>query len=590
MAVTAYYAVNTGFGPWDDEGFLLLSLRDFLERGGLYDEVYSQYGPLYHELWGGLFQLVGHPVSHDTGRLIVLALWVGTASLLGLVAQRLTGRLLLGLAVTALTFGVTSRVSSEPMHPGATICGLLALLALALALVPARRVPALAATGALVAAIGLVKVNVGVFAAVGVALALMAVMAPRRWPVVEAVAVLLPFALMADGLDQGWALSYAIQVAGGVLALVIVLRATGPPAEPAGSGWLRPLALGLLGCAAIVLAGALLTGSSPGGLWQGIVLGPLRTGTNFTAPLERSDVALAAGLLAPVVAGALVLFGRDAGALAGGLVRIGAGLVICFSAAAWPLLDEGATGPLSLGPMLAWVAALPPRGSRPGAPERFARVALVAVAVLQVLHAYPVASSQLGFARLLFPLVGALCIADGLGALQVDRVRARAVAAWVGCAVFAAWAFNSFVWKPLDVARYVYRAYEPLPFAGATRVHVPPNDAALYAGVVDAMQRSGCRSFLSMPGLGSFRFWSRIPMPTGYNSGHWWDTVPEADQARTVEAARRTPGLCLLRGQRYVEFWHPGGPLPRTPLVDYIEEEFSRPGWPVPPYEIVPPR
>ena len=28
MAVSGYYAVNTGFGGWDDEGFVLLSLPE----------------------------------------------------------------------------------------------------------------------------------------------------------------------------------------------------------------------------------------------------------------------------------------------------------------------------------------------------------------------------------------------------------------------------------------------------------------------------------------------------------------------------------------------------------------------------------
>ena len=38
----------TRFAPYDDEGYVLLSVREFLARGALHDEVCSSYGPAYY--------------------------------------------------------------------------------------------------------------------------------------------------------------------------------------------------------------------------------------------------------------------------------------------------------------------------------------------------------------------------------------------------------------------------------------------------------------------------------------------------------------------------------------------------------------
>jgi hypothetical protein len=69
---------------------------EFVRGGELYDEVYSQYGPFYYLLFGGLFELLGRPVTPNAGRLIVVAIWVATATLYGMGIHRMTGRLWLG--------------------------------------------------------------------------------------------------------------------------------------------------------------------------------------------------------------------------------------------------------------------------------------------------------------------------------------------------------------------------------------------------------------------------------------------------------------------------------------------------------------
>ena len=66
-------------------------MKSFAEGEILYRDIYSDYGPFFFELFGGLFALTGWAVTNDASRLIVGFLWVASSLLFGLSAQRLTG-------------------------------------------------------------------------------------------------------------------------------------------------------------------------------------------------------------------------------------------------------------------------------------------------------------------------------------------------------------------------------------------------------------------------------------------------------------------------------------------------------------------
>src|SRR3954451_18110599 len=101
----AYFQMFTSFARYDDEGYLLVSLSEFVKHGGhLYDQVFSQYGPFYYLFFGGLFRLTGHEVTNDSGRIIVVVIWVATATIYGVAAYRLTARLLVGIAAQLVAF------------------------------------------------------------------------------------------------------------------------------------------------------------------------------------------------------------------------------------------------------------------------------------------------------------------------------------------------------------------------------------------------------------------------------------------------------------------------------------------------------
>ena len=51
------------FMLYDDEGYVLISLKNFSLHGSLYDQVYSQYGPAFYLIYDALQRLLGSRIA-----------------------------------------------------------------------------------------------------------------------------------------------------------------------------------------------------------------------------------------------------------------------------------------------------------------------------------------------------------------------------------------------------------------------------------------------------------------------------------------------------------------------------------------------
>src|SRR5258706_827579 len=76
FAPMAYVSMFNGFHAYDDEGFFLVTIRDFLSGHPLLTPYVPLYGPFFYELMGGLFKLLGLQPTHDVGRWVTLAIWL----------------------------------------------------------------------------------------------------------------------------------------------------------------------------------------------------------------------------------------------------------------------------------------------------------------------------------------------------------------------------------------------------------------------------------------------------------------------------------------------------------------------------------
>jgi hypothetical protein len=588
----AYHWMFSVYGLFDDEGGALIPLKEFLAQGNLYDKVYWQYGPFSFEVWGGIFSLLGLSVSHDSGRFVVLTIWLLTSGLTGVVAYRATRSVLLAVVTQMLAFRCLITMANEPLHPDSQIALLGAMIAAAVYLaLPRRPHIGLALLGALLASLILEKINVGGFAILATALALAVTypdLASRRYLrlAAEALFVAAPTILMGAKFSSGWVVTFAAHVTIAALAVVLVLRTVAPDPERR-LGELRSLALGFIAAAAAELVAAMILGTSPAGLFRGIITDPLQFPNSFAVPFHFPSGLIFFDLLC---LGACVLYVTRwrsnpqrgqwwricfvAASIAAGVL-----IALTVSGFVFPNAINKGTGRAELTMLaLSWVALIPrPSAARPaGLPA----VLLVALALLQTLHAYPVAGSQVRFGSFLLIAVAALCVSNGLRELPFVlagrggtylRVAALAIPL-----AFTVWTVKAVVIDGGDEARGIYDAFVPLNLPGASRMRQPAPTAQELQQVSREL-RQNCRTYFGMPGLDSFYLWAREEPPTSSNVGDWMGLWDDAKQRQALGEIRGTPGLCLLRNDVIASTYKQNGRFPDRPLYRwFVQAPFRR--------------
>jgi hypothetical protein len=588
-ALIAHPKMFFGFHNYDDEGYMLTALKSFVNHGHLYDKVFTQYGPFYYELWGGIFSIFGLSVTHDAGRNAVTVVWVLSSLVFGLGILKITRSIVLGLGTQILTFTALEVLTNEPMHPVGLIALLLATIIAISAFVGEPESPyAMALLGAALAALVLTKVNVGLFAFVSVALACAVsyeALWRRRWPriVIELVFIAIPFLLMLSKFGEGWARHYALHVFAAALAVVIALRADQPARRR--DGELRWLIGGFIVLAVVSCVAILGAGTSVSGLIDGVIRQPLHQANDFTIPLNLSRRLYAMDVIAVGAALAYWYAARRRGATAPtpawlaawSLFSIVVGFTMAYSVTGQllPFNSNLASGyQFTLLPFV-WVGLLV---TTPGAAPKasFAHLLLPLLAVLQALHAFPVAGSQTLLAVVVMIPVGALCVANGVLGLRrlilaPDRLALAGLAVLL-VVVFGWFTVNVYLREPLKAARGTYHSSAPyaLDLPGSRDIHLGSREEVeLYEDIANAM-RENCAATQMEPGMDSFYLWAEQEPPS-LTATAWETLFDDEAQEQVIEEIAPIEGLCLLRNNERAAGWGLG----EGPLVKYLEHGFT---------------
>jgi hypothetical protein len=595
--IAAYLGIFSEFAPYDDEGTLLVTLKAFIHGDALYSEIWSVYGPFYYEVFGGIFKLFGLSVTTDASRTIVLLLWIGTTVLFGVTAQRLSGRLSLGLTAMIASFATLGVLANEPMHPQGLCVLLLAAFALCVVSGLGGRVGwSGLACGVILAALLLTKVNLGIFAVAGTVVAAAVTVEPvyrRRWLrwILIVAFLAMPIAILAHDLKVAWVRELVLlEVLAGIAVLVAsrVIRPT--PGEGDGGTWRWVLAaiVGFLAAFVVILAVILLTGPSVADVYQGMVKDSLEIRdflvVQFVFPAGAAlDWAIAA-VAAAAIASAVRLSRNDAErAIWTGLARALVGVVIlCSVAHIVPLgLNPPAGNPLVLPMLLVWVVAIPPLTATEPPFKRFLRVLLPMVAIAETLQVYPVAGSQVGIASASFVAVGALCVADGLTDLRAwsevhgaAAVRNLATSTGVlAIALPALFALNAIA-LPAASNLHTYRNQPGLGLPGAQLMHLGPPQHEDYVDLVDLLHENDCSTFVGWPSLNSLYLWAELEVPRPTIPNGWFYAMTESQQQLAVEELRASPRPCAIVNEELAAGYLKGEPPPATPLVEYVQQNF----------------
>lgn len=582
---TGHLTLFHTFMPYDDEGYILLSLINFHSHGSLYDQVYSQYGPVFYLFYDTLHRLLRFEWTNTSGRWITLCNWIAAAVLCSLFTRRAGGSWPLTLFVLVGVFAFLGVMANEPMHPGATTTLIVAAAAwLGWEMLDAGRINAfafsLAVLGTLLA---LVKINVGAFllaAAVSwLVLSSFKAWGIRRELLLIAVGSLATLVLMRTRIEEQWARTFFLvstcSIAGAVLA-------AGPTAclLPAANPAIRWFMGG--GCLVASLTTCLMLprGTTIPQLWEGVVVGPLRHPGAFAFGPEWIPISrwLAPVSLAVLVFARLVYHDRRMAVLLA-MTKIAASAMWLFftgtsfggTASLWP-----GTVALNCAVPLAGLLAWPlDRRNVDRHPGDRARAWLALVLVFQALHAYPVAGSQLSFGTFLCVPLIALAVEDAVRVVSRSFPgpipRALRIAAMLALALLAARlatavTINSRVFQ----ARH---AYECIAQPGAERISLPAASSSSIRIVSENIRAHGDLLF-SQPGSYSFNLWTGIDTPTRANATHWFSLLNDEQQRKIIRRLEAADRPILIRQPRVLESVMRTGVLPKGPLLDYLDSSF----------------
>jgi len=575
LAVTAYWLLFTVFMTYDDEGYVLVSLANYSAHGGLYAQVYSQYGPFFYVFHDALHRLFGYEFTNTAGRLFTLLCWLTAAGGAAHLVWRQTRNAALAGFTLGLTFFHLWLLVSEPMHPGGLIVAVVAFATWLGARQIARRdMRGFAVTAGLAgAALLLTKVNVGVFflAAAGVWFAAnLKPAGPARRLTLLGVAllVLLPVVLMRAQLGDVWGRNFAgLSIVASLGMLGVAWRDRQPLTRGRDALW---------GAAALVLLGAMVVGvvcwrgTSLAEMSEGILLGPLRhPGVYHFAPVWLPGAMLAGGvslLLAGLVRGG---YGPRLGWLLVGLRLL---LLIIYSVACLECLPFSAYKfTMTFVVPWAWIFAL--RLAPDGETDERPGVAtwLGLLLVLQYLHAFPVAGSQVAWGTFLVVPLLALGLHDTQRFIAArGRTDMAAILGLVALSL-AAGAAGRMAY----IGWHRYAESRPLRLPGAENLRLPENFSSALRVLAANAAAHGDLLF-TLPGLNSFHGWSGLPAPTRANTTHWFSLLTPVQQEEVAAALTRSMQPVLIVQRGLLDFLAENNFPVASPLHDYLLNNFIR--------------
>ncbi len=556
LAVGCWHLLFSTFLQYDDEGYVLISLRGMQAGHSLYKEVFSQYGPGFYAVYNFIFGLLHLEWTNYSARVLTLVHWMLAAGLCADIVRRRTGSIAAATLTMATVVSFLWTMVSEPGHPGGAIAFFVALAAW----IGARKDPAndawsAVSLGGIVALLSLIKINVGFL--LGFSLVVWFGMRldsarGRKFAALglAAVVAVMPWLLMRPLLNESWTQNFALLASLWGFGLVSTLQAVTAPSLKRSS--VVGFVVGGLGVTSILIGYAVARGTRLIDLFDGVVLSPLRHPLIYALPPNFGPGTIGVGVLA--VGLALWHLNRPndvrlQNAIVG--VRFLAGLVItgCFLGItrmmpAGFVLSYG----MSLAPLFAFTLASSSKNQSPLAAW------LATLAVWQSLHAFPIAGSQLNWGTFLWIPLLLIGLYDGYLAL-FSRGQASLAPAWIGgvariaCAVLAL----GLTARRFNQGSRDYRMGAALGLPGTEKIVLPEDYVHAMRAVAENAKAHGGILF-SLPGMFSFNLWSGRPTPNLANVTHWFSLLNRPQQENLASALMADPKAIVIIQQGILQY------------------------------------
>jgi hypothetical protein len=529
-SVTAAIQAFAWFAHYDDEGYLMMSVRHLLDGHRLYGEIRVPYGPLYYLQEWLLHGWLEVPLTHTSGRLGLLVTRLVTATVGALTVVRLSRNLPMGI----VAFGALSLqqlpLNSEPGHPQELGVLLAAALPLCASYVTTWPTATMAGLGLLAALSAMIKVNLGGIAVLATAMALLPALGSAwRWVAVVAplAVAALPWLLISG--HPAWN-SFAAFTSASIVGLLPWSRAQPDARLP------RRWPLALLAAAAsgtvVLLWVAMRFGASAEELFRALVIEPRRAyGSvgDLPIPVPAVGVWTAVGVAAAVAFRARRWKTPDRSVRAECIAMLAVSAVVL-----WNLRGVNHQLPFFVAPW-AWVILL--------REHSLARALLAWLTILSPLQAFPIPGSQATCGAL--PAFGCAMVIVGDAIEASAALASAAFGRWIRRLAVVALLLLSIAWswRDLGMARGFYTNGEALALPGTGPLH--DGNAANFRAMADTI-RTRCDVLLTMPGFHSMNFWSATPPPTRDLIAHGSRFISDERMAAIAASLQAAQAPCVL--------------------------------------------
>jgi hypothetical protein len=581
LIATGAWMLFANLALYDDEGYILISARNYFAHGRLYESVYSQYGPAFYVMTDAFQDLLGAPVDNASARGLTLAFWLGTALCCAALVQRQTASRGLSFVTLATTFLYLYFITDEPFHPGSLVIFVLSLsLLVATELLAHDRLKTLAAVAGVTGAILLLaKINVGVFYIAAIGAWTLLHTAPVHLRRIAGIAVASALIVLAAGLMhtlwlERWVQIYLALFACGAIALVIALdRSVLFHATHAAFFTAAGVGTGVL-----ILAAVWLRGTTLQGLLDGVLLGPLRHPNNYSYPVDwRPGSLLVAGLsLGLALAFPWLRRRYSPGAADRVIVTLRVLFALGLLAGFALLMQARVIGAIfSYVAPLIWIWVIPLSGVANSRTFLAARGLVATVLLVQYLHAYPVGGSQESWGTFLFWPLAALGLSEiRLWVMLPENHRPAFLRWWPALGAAGLLLVVAKLGWSAHAAHARYAARADLDLPGAGHIRLPESYRTAYPLLaLNAVVHSD--QLFSLPGMFSFNLWTGLPTPTLKNTTLWFTLLNDADQAAIIRAIEATPRTCVIVQESLVELMAAGQVPMRGLLHDYLKTNFT---------------
>ena len=428
-----YQQIFSTFAEYDDEGYVMISLRSFLDGHPLYDETFSQYGPAFYFIEGAIHRLANLPITHNIVRLKTIVGWLVVALASAFFVNRLASqdgpihKTLASILTFCLVFLHLDRLCLEPGHPQ-ELCaiGVVGCLLLSTFVADAgnvRRKIVCGMLGAICSIVLLTKLNVGVFLTAAVGSTLVLLQPDSRFKkymvgCVYAALAMLPLLLYRHHLLEVEAGLLALSTALAGVAVVFVCKSRNYSGSMIGFPELTSYSVVGMLAVATVLVGTLLAGTSVQGLAYGLVGQHSGFQQYFFHPPPVTLLLVGVGLLLTVYAS------RSDKNLFNVAALVLLGCIGAYLNETWRPLVHGLTLRgradllMSVGPGFLVLLMINSKSNNEFAP----RLCLALISLLQPLASYPTPGTQTAVGSFCFIIVCVLLLNDALRALPAAEL------------------------------------------------------------------------------------------------------------------------------------------------------------------------